>query len=76
MYAFVLFAVVNMHIFGIKTLSNFASTFCHFTLKILISFFITARRGGAEVAGWTLDRKIRSIPRLPSPRVGPLMTRR
>ena len=36
-----------------------------------------ARRGGAEVAGWTLDREDPgSIPRLPSPRVGPLMARR
>ena len=38
---------------------------------------IVARRGGAEVAGWTLDRKIQvRFPAYPSPRVGPLMARR
>ena len=31
MCVFVSFVVVNMHIFAIKTLANFASMFCHFT---------------------------------------------
>ena len=36
-----------------------------------------ARRDGAEVAGWDFGSgDPGSIPRLPSPRVGPLMARR
>ena len=45
-------------------------------IKSFLNIYV-ARRGGAEVAGWTLDREIRvRFPRLPSPRVGPLMARR
>ena len=36
-----------------------------------------ARRGGAEMAGWTVgSRDPGSIPGIPSPGVGPSMTRR
>ena len=49
--------------------------------KILVSAikrpqWLFARRGGVEVAGWTVDRTTGFDSRLPSPRVGPLMARR
>ena len=53
---------------------------CSFVDLFVINAFAqlsVARRGGVEVAGWTVDQKIRvRFPGIPSLRVGPLMARR